>query len=529
MASQGAPPDKQTIADLLLREMEAHNWSQREMAKACALSNTTISKIARQQSLPDPNTCFKLAQGLGLPVQYVLELAGHEIADARPAPPSLEALLHAQFAHLPEQAIQEMIGATRAIASAYTMPSAHDLEQARHNLEALTFVRRWLDPVRRKALTVVQGGRFLFYQTADLDADGLERGHSALFPLHGDPGAPSADKLKEASEVATTAGAVGPISLSTFPAHHLARDALHDSFCVQLYPFAEFDAHRCQSHPQHAILFTPIYAGDRGSGVRVIYPDGRQVDVRDQVMERVWERIYAARGVPLPGTEPEHAAWDTQLAGLRTRWQHGDTDELWLNPDARTYAAFFAMETIAALGESGAGPHRAPGRRPPSTLGEGVTGEASIADTAYGLLTGPLAEASRPDWRAQSAARMEAVDTTLYGRFETSVVHLQGFCLRLAPRVEHMIPTRHIVPAHRTLIWREQQAHHVLVMHEYLETWLHLRVTVEQEKAGSSGQTRLEVVEDMPLRAEAGRRRIEGQIQELVNRKITFTDSHQGY
>ena len=496
MASQGTPPDKQTIADLLLREMEARNWSQRETAKACALSNTTISKIARQQSLPDPNTCFKLAQGLGLPVQYVLELAGHEIADARPAPPSLEALLHAQFAHLPEQAIQEMIGATRAIESAYTTPSTYDLELARRNLEALEFVRRWLDPVRRKALTVVQGGRFLFYQTADLDADGLERGHSTLFPLRGDPGALS----------------IG--TGSAFPAHHLARDALHDSFCVQLYPFAEFDAHRCQSHPQHATLFTPIYAGDRGSGVRVIYPDGRQVAVRDQVMERIWERIYAARGVPLPGTDPQRAArdrsgrQDAQLAGLRTRWQHGDADELWLNPDARTYAAFFV------LGESDV---------------DASTDEASIADTAYGLLTGPLAEASRPDWRAQSAARMEAVDTTLHGRFETSVVHLQGFCLRLAPRVEHMIPTRHIVPAHRTLIWRERQAHHVLVMHEYLETWLYLRVTVEQAEAGGGSQTHIEIVEDVPLRAEAGRRRIEGQIQELVNRKIAFTDSHQGY
>jgi transcriptional regulator with XRE-family HTH domain len=460
-----ASQEKRSISDLLLREMEARNWSQREMAKACALSNTTISKIVRQQSMPDPNTCFKLARGLALPIHYVLELAGHEIADAQPAPPSLEAFLHAQFAHLPEQAIQEMIGATRAIESAYTTPSTQDLDLARSNLEALEFIRRWLDPVKRQVLTVVQGERFLFYQTADLDPDGREINRGELTPLRGDPG-----------------------TLSMFPVHHLARDAFHNSFCVQLYPFAEFDAHRCQSHPQHATLFTPIYAGDRGPGVRVIYPDGRQVTVRDQVMERAWEKIYAARGAStLPGPDADQG---DQIAAARARWQDADADELWLNPDARTYAAFFAPD-------------------------EG--------DTAYCLLTGPLAETSRPGWRAQSAVRIEVVDTTLYGRFETSVVHLQGFCIRLAPHVEHVIPTRHIVPSHRTLIWRERDAHHVLVLHEYLETWLHIRVGQKE------GKTWIEVIKDLPLRAEVGRRRIEEQIQELVTRQISFSDSSLAY
>ena len=59
-----ASEERQSISGLLLREMQARNWSQREMAKTCALSNTTISKIVREQSMPDPNTCFKLAQGL---------------------------------------------------------------------------------------------------------------------------------------------------------------------------------------------------------------------------------------------------------------------------------------------------------------------------------------------------------------------------------------------------------------------------------------------------------------------------------
>ena len=68
-----------------------------------------------RQSIPDPNTCFKLAQGLGLPAPYVLRLAGHEVAEVQTTSPSLEALLHAQFDRLPERAIQEMLGAIRAI------------------------------------------------------------------------------------------------------------------------------------------------------------------------------------------------------------------------------------------------------------------------------------------------------------------------------------------------------------------------------------------------------------------------------
>jgi len=463
--------ERPSISDLLLREMKARNWSQREMAKACALSNTTISKVVREQSMPDPNTCSKLAQGLDLPVQYVLELAGHEIAAAQLAPPSLEALLHAQFTHLPDRAIQEMLGAIRAIESAHTTPSSRDLELAQQNLAELAFIRRWLDPIKRKVLTVVQGGRFMFYQTANLDANGQEFNHGELLPIPEDP-----------------AGHV-PRTLSMFPVHTFARGAFRHSFSVQLYPFGEFDAHRCQSHQQHATLFTPIYAGDRGSGVLVIYPDGKQVAVRDRVMERLWERIYTARGAPSPLELPSDRARQqaVRLAHVRARWHEGDADELWLNPDARTYAAFFAQ-------------------------GEG--------DTTYWLLTGPLAEAARPDWRAQSAARIEAVDTTLYGRFETSVVHLQGFCIRLTPRIEHVIPTRHIVPAHRTLIWSEKEAQHVIVLHEYLGTWLHIRVGKGQEN-----KTAIAVIEDIPLRAKAGRRRIEQQIQGLVTRQIPFIDS----
>ena len=460
-AGQALDQDRGTVAGLLLREMETRNWSQREMAKACQLSNTTISKIVRGQSVPDPNTCFKLAQGLALPVPYVLRLAGHEIADVQAESPSVEALLHAQFDHLPERAIQEMIGAIRAIESAYTTPSSEDLRLAQEKIKNLELIRRWLDPIKRQALTVVQGGNFLFYQTADLDEEGTEHNRSELLPVQEDVS-----------------------RLSTFPALKFA-----NSFCVQLYPLCEFDAHRCRSHPMHAVMFTPIYAGDRGTGVLVVYPDGRQVAVQDRVTARIWQKIYAdltpGRGtLPLiPSTQQKR-----QLAQARSRWLEGNPDELWINPDARTYAATFVSRE---------------------------------ENSTYHLLTGPVSEMGEHDWRAASAERIEIVDAALHGRFETSIVHLQGFCLRLYPALEHITATRHIVPAHRVLIWEQEGSSHACVMQNYLEAWLHLEVTRDD-----LGRVTIAVLEDTPLRADAGRQRIEELEQTLAAEDILVSDPY---
>jgi transcriptional regulator with XRE-family HTH domain len=449
------------LAELLLREMEARNWSQRETAKACDLSNTTISKIVRRQSVPDPNTCFKLAQGLDLPISYVLRMAGHEIAEVQAESPSLEALLHAQFERLPDRAIQEMMGAIRAIERAYTTPTSQDMQLAQEKLDNLELIRRWLDPVKRQVLTVVQGGNFLFYQTAELNENGQETHRSELLPIEEDVG-----------------------RLSTFPMLKFT-----NSFCVQLYPLCEFEAHRCRSHPLHAVLFTPIYAGDRGTGAMVAYPDGKQVLVRDQVTEQIWQKIYADL-TPDRGTLPliPSAHQERQLEKVRARWQEGNPDQLWVNPDARTYAAYFT---------------------------------STDQDTTYHLLTGPLSEIDNEHWRQESAERIAIIDAALYGRFETSIVHLQGFCLQLYPKIEHITATRHIIPAHHVLLWKENEIEHACVMQDYIETWLHLEV-----RRDAAGQVSIVVVEDTPLAADAGRRRLEEQKYALQSRSISFTDAH---
>lgn len=441
-----APADREpanpeaSIAALLLREMETRNWSQRDMAKACQVSNTTISKIVRAQSVPDPNTCFRLAQALELPAPYVLRLAGHEIAEVQAESPSLEALLHAQYARLPDRAIQEMIGALRAIESAYTTPLVQDRQLAQEKLERLELIRRWLDPVKRRTLTVVQGGHFSFYQLADLDERGREVNRSELLPVEEDVG-----------------------RLSTFPLRFA------NSFCVQLYPLCEFEPNRCRSHPQHAILFTPLYAGDRGTGVAVIYPDGRRAQVHDEVTAQLWQRIYAN----LDTSPPEQSTTDDEV---HDRWLAGQFDELWVNPDTRTYAAMWTTPQ----------------------------------ETTYSLLTGPLSEMADAGWRAQSAERIEVVDAALYGRFETSIVHLQGFCLRLHPWVEHITAARHMIPAHRVLIWEQDEQTQVCVLHDELETWLRLQVTRDKD-----GRVCVTVLEDEMLYADSGRQRYEEQKRAL--------------
>ena len=456
-----ADNDPGAVAELLLREMETHNWSQREMAKACQLSNTTISKIVRGQSVPDPNTCFKLAQGLSLPAPHILRMAGHEIAQVDNESPSLEELLHAQFDSLPERAIQEMIGALRAIENNYTTPSAEDQLLAQEKLDQLELIRRWVDPMKRQTLTVVQGGNFLFYQTADLDDQGFESNRSELLPIEEDVS-----------------------RLSTFPMLKFA-----NSFCVQLYPLCEFDGHRCRSHPVHAVLFTPIYAGDRGSGVIVAYPDGKQYIVRDRITEQVWRKIYA--DLSADGSPPQLAPNRAQASEIADRWIKGNADELWINPDTRTYAAFF---------------------------------DSPDQDTTYYLLTGTLAEMQEPDWRHKSADRIEVVDGALHGRFETSIVHLQGFCLRVHPQVEHITATRHVVPAHRVLMWESDQREyeiHVCVMHSFLETWLHIAITYDE-----ANQVHVKVLEDMAIHAEDVQQRFEEIRQYVWDIGVPFEDSY---
>jgi hypothetical protein len=258
---------------------------------------------------------------------------------------------------------------------------------------------------------------------------------------------------------------------------------------VQLYPLCEFEAHRCRSHPLHAILFTPIYAGDRGTGALVAYPDGKQVLVRDQVTEQIWQKIYADL-TPDRGTLPliPSAHQERQLEEVRRRWREGNPDELWVNPDARTYAAYFT---------------------------------STDQDTTYHLLTGPLSEMTEANWREASAERIAIVDAALYGRFETSIVHLQGFCLQLHPHVEHITAARHIIPAHHVLLWEHEGTEHVCVMQDYIETWHHLEV-----KQNKAGQVSISVLKDTPLSADAGRRRLEEQKYDLQSRGIPFTDSH---
>jgi hypothetical protein len=237
------------------------------------------------------------------------------------------------------------------------------------------------------------------------------------------------------------------------------------------------------------VLFQPIYAGDRGTGVRVIYPDGRQVSIRDQVTERIWQRVYTDltpnRGTLslIPSTQQKQ-----QLARARERWQAGNPKELWINPDARAYAALLA---------------------------------SNKGDNTYHLLTGPLSEVNKEDWRTDSAERIELVDAALYGRFGTSIVHLQGFCLKVYPEVEHITATRHIVPAHRVLSWDEDGAAHICVLQAYLETWLRLRVGRDPE-----GRVTVDVLEDASARTDAGLHWLEERRRTLAERGISYNDSH---
>ena len=58
------------------------------------------------------------------------------------------------------------------------------------------------------------------------------------------------------------------------------------------------------------------------------------------------------------------------------------------------------------------------------------------------------------------------------------------------------------------LIWEQEQTQHILIVHEYLETWLHLSI----EKKDTLAMT---VEESTPLRAEIIRHRVNQLAQDL--------------
>jgi hypothetical protein len=132
------------IYDLLRAAMrDSFGGSVTRLSEACAVSTALGSRWVhedeRKRIVPSPASCQKIANGLGLDPDYVLELAGHRLAGASSAEPldELETLIRARTAEMrdavrdtPREFWATIIKATfdRAIDGARDM--AHLLAQA---------------------------------------------------------------------------------------------------------------------------------------------------------------------------------------------------------------------------------------------------------------------------------------------------------------------------------------------------------------------------------------------------------------
>jgi transcriptional regulator with XRE-family HTH domain len=68
----------QQYADWLKEELRRRNWSQSELGRRSGILPSVISRWLRCEWGPDASSALKVANALGVDVDFVLELAGHE-------------------------------------------------------------------------------------------------------------------------------------------------------------------------------------------------------------------------------------------------------------------------------------------------------------------------------------------------------------------------------------------------------------------------------------------------------------------
>jgi transcriptional regulator with XRE-family HTH domain len=112
-----------SLFDFLKTELRARDWSMTDLARKAGCSKQIVSQwLAEDESLrikPSPASCKKIAEALGLDLDYVLDLAGHRNPrDLDPAhdmvDPGLARLL-ASWPKLPEGRKEAILALASAV------------------------------------------------------------------------------------------------------------------------------------------------------------------------------------------------------------------------------------------------------------------------------------------------------------------------------------------------------------------------------------------------------------------------------
>jgi transcriptional regulator with XRE-family HTH domain len=89
--SMATMSESMPFAEWFQKQLRRRDWNQSDAARAIGVSSSVVNRWYRGERVPDPKSCDVIADVLAVPVDLVLELAGHrppaaEIDPDSPAP-----------------------------------------------------------------------------------------------------------------------------------------------------------------------------------------------------------------------------------------------------------------------------------------------------------------------------------------------------------------------------------------------------------------------------------------------------------
>lgn len=98
------------LGDWILRRLKGRDWSQADFARAIPTSTGTVSNWISGKRIPEPESCDKIADVLGLDVDDVLTIAGHrpEPIDFDPDDPRALLVARIQTSRLADHRLRDL-------------------------------------------------------------------------------------------------------------------------------------------------------------------------------------------------------------------------------------------------------------------------------------------------------------------------------------------------------------------------------------------------------------------------------------
>ncbi|MBU0493485.1 MAG: helix-turn-helix transcriptional regulator [Chloroflexi bacterium] len=430
-------PSDSELVQFVRREIKRLGYNQTQLAARAGLTQQTLSKLTTGKTIPNPQTCEKLAYALECDPAYLRQLAGHEVPGQEEQ--TLEASLRrAIVPYLPKEAsievVEEMVA--QCLRDVQDIGFKHNIifdinfKQARARLDELNFDYRAIDPLNSRVLTAIFQGDQVFYVTGQLNEQGDEINRSAIsnVQLNG------ADWAEQRSK-----------------------------FLLQVWPLAgSFDTGAFLSMLQSQDPYTthcwiPQYGdSELAWQFRAVFPAGGDVAfqdnlVREAQLEQLSKGITPGLKRGIEEKERVHAK------RLKAKEQYVLSEEalrrpeaILINPDALSY-----LILLAQVSETG----------------------------TYWILQGKLFDLAECRWPMALSDPIPSRNDALQGTF-SNLAYLGGHCLDISKmELEHSRAGRHHrITKHIILCWRQGDYQFLGVASPDLGIWRVLQVNRTEDK-----------------------------------------------